>query len=188
VGDLQATQLRKGTTIVFEGTPFRVLDFEHRTPGNKRGFVQTKLRNLLDGAQREVKFAAGDFVDRAVIDTREMDYLYEDGSGAVFMDVENYEQVTLGEQLMRDAKPWLSEGMRILIEMLDGNPIGLQLPKTIEMTIAETEAVVKGQTAARSNKPATLENGVAVQVPPFINAGDRVKVDPVDNRYVERVK
>ena len=180
MGNLQATQLRKGTTIVFEGTPFRVLDFEHRTPGNKRGFVQTKLRNLLDGAQREVKFAAGDFVDRAVIDTREMDYLYEDGSGAVFMDVENYEQVTLGEQLMRDAKPWLSEGMRILIEMLDGNPIGLQLPKTIEMTIAET--------AARSNKPATLENGVAVQVPPFINAGDRVKVDPVENRYVERVK
>ena len=188
MADLQATQLRKGTTIVFEGVPFRVLDFEHRTPGNKRGFVQAKLRNLLDGTQREVKFAAGDFLERAVIDTREMDYLYEDGSGAVFMDAENYEQVTLGEQLLGDAKAWLSEGMRILVEMLDGNPIGLQLPKTIEMTIAETEAVVKGQTAARSNKPATLENGVAVQVPPFINAGDRIKVDPAENRYVERVK
>lgn len=188
MGDLQATQLRKGTTIVFEGTPFRVLDFEHRTPGNKRGFVQTKLRNLLDGTQREVKFSAGDFVDRVVIDIREMDYLYEDSSGLVFMDVENYEQVTLGEQLTGEAKPWLSEGMRTLVELLEGNPIGLQLPKSIEMVVRETEAVIKGQTAARSNKPATLENGVAIQVPTFINAGDKIKVDPIEARYVERVK
>ena len=127
-------------------------------------------------------------MDRAVIDTREMDYLYDDGEAAVFMDAENYEQVTLSEQLLGDARAWLSEGMRILVEMLDGNPIGLQLPKTIEIGVAETEAVVKGQTAARSNKPAVLDNGIAVQVPPFINAGDRIKVDPVENRYVERAK
>lgn len=188
MADLQATQLRRGTTIIHDGQPYRVLSFEHRTPGNKRGFVQTKLRNLLDGTQRDVKFSAQDFVERATVETREMDYLYSDGSGAVFMDTESYEQLPLDDATLGDAKPWLSEGMRMTVELLDGRPIGVELPKTLEVTVQETEAVVKGQTAARSNKPATLENGVSIQVPPFINAGDKIRVDPGELRYVERVK
>lgn len=185
---IQATALRRGTAILHEGAPFRVLEFEHRTPGNKRGFVQTKLRNLVDGTQRVVKFSASEFLERAAIDTREMDYLYADSAGRVFMDAETYDQITIAEDDLGDALPWLTEGLRVLVELLDGRPIGVELPKTVEIAVAETEAVVKGQTAARSNKPATLENGVTVQVPPFINAGDRIKVDTAELRYIERAK
>ncbi len=188
MADIQATALRRGTTIILDGAPYRVVEFEHRTPGNKRGFVQTKLRNLLDGTQRAAKFSTSDQLERAIIDTREMDYLYSDASGAVFMDVESYDQITIDEEGLGDARPWLSEGMRILVEMLDGRSIGIELSKTVEIDVAETEGVVKGQTAARSNKPATLTNGVTVQVPPFIKVGDRIRVDPGELRYVERAK
>ena len=188
MADIQATGLRRGTTILYEGVPFRVLEFAHRTPGNKRGFVQTKLRNLLDGTQRAVKFSAQDYLERAIVDTREMDYLYDDGTGTVLMDVENYEQITMSDDQLGDAARWLSEGMRVLVEMLNGSPIGIQLPKAVEAVVADTEAVVKGQTAARSNKPATLANGATVQVPPFISIGDRIRVDPEERRYIERAK
>jgi elongation factor P len=104
------------------------------------------------------------------------------------MDTETYDQITLNDDMLGDAGPWLTEGMRLHVEMLDGQPIGIQLPKVVEAVVAETEAVVKGQTAARSNKPATLENGVTVQVPPFINVGDKLRVDPGERRYVERAK
>jgi elongation factor P len=188
MADVQATALRRGTTIVYEGAPYRVLEFEHRTPGNKRGFVQTKLRNLLDGTQREVKFAASDFVERAVIEAREMECLYPESGGYVFMDTESYDQMTLDAEILGDAKFWVREGMRLSVELLEGRPIGLQLPKTLEIEIRETEPVVRGQTAASSTKPATLANGVVVQVPPFLNAGDRIVVDPGELRYVERAK
>jgi len=188
VATIQANGLRRGTAVIHDGTPYRVLEFEHRTPGNKRGFVQTKLRNLLDGTQREVKFSANDFVERATIEAREMEFLYRDSSGSVFMDTESYDQMPLSDELLGDAAPWLSEGMRVGVEQLDGNPIGVQLPKTIEIEVADTEGVVKGQTAARSNKPATLSNGERIQVPLFINRGDRIRVDPAEKRYVDRVK
>jgi len=187
-GDIQSTALRRGTTIIYESVPYRVLQFEHRTPGNKRGFVQTKLRNLLDGTQREIKFSTNDFLERAIVEAREMDYLYAEGDGGVFMDVQNYEQYTLGVEIFADAAPWLSEGMRVLVELLDGRSIGLQLPKTVEIGIQDTEPVIKGQTAAKSNKPATLDNGVTVQVPTFLAPGDRIRVDPGELRYVERAK
>jgi elongation factor P len=187
--DIQATALRRGTTVIHEGVPYRVLEFEHRTPGNKRGFVQTKLRNLLDGTQREVKFSAADFVERAIVETREMDFLYSEGADAgVFMDAQSYEQVSVGDDIFRETSPWLSEGLRVMAEVLNGRIIGIRLPKTVEIGVAETEPVLKGQTAAKSNKPATLENGVTIQVPPFIGSGDRIRVDPGELRYVERAK
>jgi elongation factor P len=185
---LQATQIRKGHAVVYDGVLYRVLDFEHRTQGRKSGFVQVKFRNLIDGTQREVKFAATDSIERARIDTREMDYLYSDSSGYVFMDVESYEQLPLGADTLGDAAPWLAEGMRVQVEMHEGRPIGVQLPKTIEVEVVEAEAVVRGQTASRSSKPAKLANGVVVQVPPFISAGDRIRVDTGDGHYIERAK
>ncbi len=188
MADIQATDLRKGTAIVFEGGLYRVLNFEHRTPGNKRGFVQTKLRNLMDGTQRVMKFSATDFLERAHIETREMDYLYADGTGRVFMDTETYDQITIPADVIGEANPWLHDGMRVLVELYQANAIGLQLPKGVEAVVAETEPVVKRQTASKSNKPATLENGVVVQVPPFIEAGDRIRVDADEARYIERVK
>ena len=186
--NIQATGLRKGSVIVHQDIPYRVLAFEHRTPGNKRGFVQTKLRNLRDGTQREVKFSATELVERAHVDTREMDYLYSEPSGHVFMDVESYEQLTLADEGVGDAGVWLSEGMRLQIQLLNGDPIGLQLPKAVEIEVREAEPVVRGQTAAKSSKPAVLANGVSVQVPTFIEAGDRVRVDPTEQRYIERCK
>ncbi len=187
-GDIQATALRRGTSIIYEGVPYRVLEFEHRTPGNKRGFVQTKLRNLLDGTQRAVKFSTNDSVERAIVEAREMDYLYREGDGGVFMDTQTYDQLTLGADIFAGVSPWLTEGVRLIVEVLDGRPIGLQLPKTVEIGIKDTEPVVKGQTAAKSNKPATLDNGMTIQVPTFLEPGDRIRVDPVEQRYVERAK
>ena len=188
MAEIQATGLRRGTPIVHEGVPYRVLQFEHRTPGNKRGFVQTKLRNLLDGTQREVRFSASEFIERAHVEAREMEYLYAEPAAAIFMDTENYEQLSLPKEALGDAAPWLSESMRLHVELLDGNPIGLQLPKTVEIGVREAEPVVKGQTAAKSSKPAVLDNGVSLQVPPFIDAGDRIRVDPGELRYIERSK
>ena len=188
MASIQANDLRRGSAIIQNGVPYRVLSFEHRTPGNKRAFVQVKLRNLLDGTQRDVKFSSTEQLERAVLETRDMDYLYSDGSGAVVMDVENYEQYTIDNETLGDAGLWLADGMRVVVENLDGSPIGIELPKVVEAVVKETEAVVKGQTAARSNKPATLENGATVQVPPFINVGDKIRVDPGEGRYVERVK
>ncbi len=186
--DIQATALRKGTSIIYEGTPYRVLEFAHRTPGNKRGFVQTKLRNLLDGTQRAVKFSTNDSVQRAIVEAREMDYLYREGDAGVFMDTETYDQLTIGAEMFADASPWLTEGVRLIVEVLDGRPIGLKLPKTVEIGIKDTEPVVKGQKAAKSNKPATLDNGVTFQVPTFLEPGDRIRVDPEELLYVERAK
>ena len=188
MAEIQATSLRRGTPIVHEGIPYRVLQFEHRTPGNKRGFVQTKLRNLLDGTQREVRFSASQLVERARVEAREMEYLYAEPDAAVFMDTESYEQLHLSKEALGDAAPWLSDGMCIHVELLDGNPIGVQLPKTVEIGVRDAEPVLKGQTAAKSTKPAVLDNGVGLQVPPFIEAGDRIKVDPAELRYIERCK
>jgi len=185
---IQATALRRGTTILYENAPYKVLEFEHRTPARQRGFVDTKLRNLVDGRQRKVKFWAAETLERAHVEARDMDYLYSDGSAFVLMDTESYEQIELSNERVGDAAAWLSEGMRISVEMLDGSPIGLRLPKTLEVTVRETEAHIKGQTAARSTKPAVLENGVRVQVPTFIESGDRIRVDPSEASYVERVK
>ena len=108
MADIQVTSLRRGTPIVYEGIPYRVLKFEHRTPGNKRGFVQTKLRNLLDGSQREVRFSAAEFVERAHVEAREMEYLYAEPETAVFMDTESYEQLSLSKAALGEASPWLS--------------------------------------------------------------------------------
>ncbi|MCP4007409.1 MAG: elongation factor P [bacterium] len=188
MADIQANGLRRGTAIIHDGVPYRVLQFEHRTPGNKRGFVQTKLRNLRDGSQREVKFSATEMIQRAHVEDREMEYLYSEPDGAVFMDTQDYEQTSLNSEALGNAKPWLQEGMHLQIEMLDGQPIAVRLPKAVDVTVREAEAVVKGQTASKSNKPAVLENGVTIQVPPFIEAGDRVRVDPAEQRYIERCK
>ncbi len=188
MANIQAGDLRRGTAIIYEGVPYRVLEFEHRTPGNLRAFIQAKLRNLLNGTQREVRLRPSDTLERATIQASEMEYLYREASGYVFMDVANYEQLTVAEEDLGEKGLWLQEGMRLGVEVLDGRPIGIQLPKTIELTVRETEAVIKGQTAARSAKPATLENGVRINVPPFIATGDRSRVDPEELRYVDRVK
>jgi elongation factor P len=185
---MQANELRRGMNVMLDGKPYRVMESEIRTPGKGRAFIQVKFRSILDGTQRELKLGTGDQVDEADIESKDMDYLYSEGEGAVFMDIESYEQTTIPNDVLGDAKPWLSEGMRCAVELLDGVPIGVTLPKVVEIKVRSAEPVVKGQTAAKSNKPAVLDNGVTIQVPPFIEAGDKLRVDPTEQRYIERAK
>jgi elongation factor P len=185
---IPATQIRRGMVIVFEGAPCKVVDFRHHTPGNLRAMVQTKLRNIRTGASFEHRFRSADTIERATLEQHEMEYLYSDGSHHHFMNTENYEQTALSEEELGDAAKWLSPGLRIQAEFYQGAPIGIDLPPSMELTVVQTEPSLKGATVSNVNKPATLENGVIIQVPPFVNEGDRIRVDPNEGRYMERAK
>ena len=185
---ISATQIRKGMIIVFEGQPCKVLDFRHHTPGNLRAMIQTKLRNIRTGASFEHRFRSADTVDRASLEQHEMEYLYSDGSHHHFMNTENYEQTALSEDDLGDAAQWLTQGMKIQAEFYEGAPIGIDLPASMEFVVTQTEPTLKSATVSNVNKPATLENGVTITVPPFINEGDRIRVDPSEGRYIERAK
>jgi len=185
---IPATQIRRGMVIVFEGQPCKVVEFRHHTPGNLRAMVQTKLRNIRTGASFEHRFRSADTVDRASLEQHDMEYLYSDGSHHHFMNTENYEQTALSSEDLGDAADWLTPGLRIQAEFYDGAPIGIDLPPSMELTVVQTEPSLKGATVSNVNKPATLENGVTIQVPPFINEGDRIRVDPTESRYIERAK
>lgn len=185
---LSANDIRKGMVILFEGTPAKVMEFHHHTPGNLRAMVQTRLRNLLTGNSFEHRFRSNDTLERVVLEQHKMEYLYSDGSHHHFMNTETYEQVALTEDELGDAAQWLMAGLKIEVEFYNGTPIGVALPASMELTVVDTEPVMKGATASNSNKPATLENGVTLQVPPFIVQGERIKVNPSEAKYIERVK
>ena len=174
--------------IIHEGQLCKVLDFRHHTPGNLRAMVQTKLRNLRTGASFEHRFRSADTVERATLEQHEMEYLYSDGSQHHFMNTENYEQTALTDEELGDATAWLSPGLKIQAEFFEGEAIGIQLPPSMELKVVTTEPSLKGATVSNVNKPATLENGVTIQVPPFVNEGDRIRVDPSEGRYMERAK
>ncbi|HEY0430135.1 MAG TPA: elongation factor P [Pyrinomonadaceae bacterium] len=185
---LSANDIRKGMVILFEGVPCKVMEFRHHTPGNLRAMVQTRLRNLLTGNSFEHRFRSNDALDRVTLEQHKMDYLYSDGSHHHFMNSENYEQVSLTEDELGDAAQWLMPNLKIEVEFYNGAPIGISLPASMELTVTETEPVLKGATASNSNKPATLENGVTLYVPPFITEGERIRVNPSEAKYIERVK
>ena len=185
---IPATQIRRGMVILFEGKLCKVVDFRHHTPGNLRAMVQTKLRDLKTGSSFEHRFRSADTVERASLEQHEMEYLYSDASGHTFMNTENYEQTTLTNDDLGDASQWLTPGLRIQAEFYEGNPIGIELPPSLELTVVETEPSLKGATVSNVNKPAKLENGATILVPPFVNEGDRIRVDPTEGRYMERAK
>ena len=185
---LQANDIRKGMVILFEGTPAKVMEFRHHTPGNLRAMVQTRLRNLLTGSSFEHRFRSADTLEVVRLEQHEMEYLYSDGSHHHFMNSENYEQIALTEEELGDAAQWLMPGLKIQVEFYNGTPIGIELPASMELTVTQTEPVMKGATVSNSNKPATLENGVTITVPPFVVEGERIRVNPAEARYMERVK
>ena len=174
--------------ILHEGTPVKVMDFHHHTPGNLRAMVQARLRNLLTGNSFEYRFRSNDTIERVVLEQHKMEYLYSDGSHHHFMNQENYEQVALTEEELGDAAQWLMPGLTIEVEFYDGTPIGVQLPASMELTVTTTEPQLKGATASNSNKPATLENGMTVNVPEFISTGERIRVNPNTGEYLDRAK
>jgi elongation factor P len=173
---------------MYNNVPHRVLDFQHRTPGNLRAFVQAKLRNIKNGSSTEVRFSSTENIERAALEDHEMEYLYSDGDMHHFMNTETYDQIALDAEVLGDAMSYLSAGTRIEVEFFDGVPIGVQLPPAVELTVVETSPELKGATASNSPKPAKLETGVTVQVPPFIKEGDRIRVDPSKGVYLERAK
>jgi len=185
---MNANHIRRGNIIIYNGEPHRVLDFQHRTPGNLRAFVQVKLRNIRNGAGLETRFSATEQVERATLEQHDMEYLYSDGDLYHFMNTETYEQIGLNDEQLGDATGYLMEGLKIQVEFFDGTPIGIELPAVVELTVVETEPELKGATASNSNKPAKLNTGVTIMVPPFVKEGDVVRVDPNEGRYIERAK
>jgi elongation factor P len=185
---LSANDIRKGMVIVFEGAPCKVMEFRHHTPGNLRAMVQARLRNLRTGSSFEHRFRSNDTLERATMEQHQMEYLYSDGEMHHFMNTENYEQISLSEEDLGDAAQWLMPGLKLEVEFYEGSPIGVKLPDSMELTVTETDPVLKGATVSNSNKPAKLENGVTLTVPPFITEGERIRVNPTEARYIERVK
>jgi elongation factor P len=185
---INATQIRRGTVIVFNGDPHRVVDFHHHTPGNLRAFVQAKMRNLKTGAMFEHRFRAADTVEKATVMTQELQFLYSDAHHYHFMNTGTYDQLELSEEVLGDAAQWLTPNMLIQAEIYEGQPIGIELPSSLELRVEETEPAMAGATKTAMTKPAKLENGAVVQVPPFVNTGELIRVDPREGKYLERAR
>jgi elongation factor P len=185
---IQATQLRPGMIIIHEKDLYRVTAVHHLTPGNKRGFMQTKMKSLRTGVGTEYKFRSEDRVDQAILQTRQMQYLYAEGDMHTFMDTENYEQMTLSADDIGHLLSFLLPNHVVEVELYEGKPVGISPPPSVDLEVIDTEPSMKGATASASYKPAKLETGVTIQVPPFVQVGDKVRVDPAEGTYLERVK
>lgn len=185
---IKATQLRPGMIIKHEGDLHVVYSVDHRTPGNKRGSMQTKMRNLRSGSMVDYRFRAEETIEKVVVDEIEFEYLYSDGDGHHFMNIENYEQLQLGDDVVGDTKDFLIANLPVKIEYYDGKAIGVLLPDTVDLTVVETEPSIQKATASAVMKPAKLETGLVVNVPPFVGTGDRIKVDTSEARYIQRVQ
>jgi elongation factor P len=183
---LSATQLRPGMVIKFNNELYSVFSMTHRTPGNLRGFVQAKMRSLRTGSMTEHRFSSEDKVEKAQLDEHEMEYLYDDGEYFYFMNIENYEQMHLTKELLGDATDYLIPQLKVTVEFYEGKPISVELPATVEMTVVETEPGLKGATVSNVTKPAKMETGLVVQVPPFISEGERIRVNTSEGTYQER--
>jgi elongation factor P len=183
---IQATQLRPGMIIKHNGELHSVFKVEHRTPGNLRAFIQAKLRNLRTGAMFEHRFRSPDSIEKVVVDQVNMEYLYHDGDVYHFMNQDNYEQIGLNADVLGDAVEYLIPNMQIKMEFFDNKPVGVDLPATVDLEVVETEPGIKSATASSVTKPAKTETGLVVQVPPFINAGDRIRVDTAEGAYMSR--
>ena len=183
---IPATQLRPGMVIKHNNDLHAVFSVEHRTPGNLRAFIQAKLRNLRTGAMFEHRFRSADAIDKVVVDEVDMEYLYNDGDNYYFMNIETYEQTYLGKDILGDSVDYLIPNLQIKVEFFDGKAVGIELPQTVELTVVETEPGLKSATASSVTKPAKTETGLVVQVPPFINEGDKIKVDTSEGAYLSR--
>ena len=184
---ISTNQFKNGTHIEVDGTIYRILEFQHVKPGKGGAFVRTKLRRLDDGSVQDKTFRAGEKFRPVRTETRRMQYLYDSGDAAVFMDNASYEQLELSRDVAGDAMRWVLPNSEVEVLFVDERPVGVQVPSAVEMAVAETQPGVKGDTASGGGtKPATLESGVRVEVPLFVNEGDRVRVDTRTGEYVSR--
>ena len=185
---MQATLLRSGMVIYHNENLFLTHKVAHRTPGNKRGFIQAKLRNLRTGALIELKFSSNDELDRVILEEVEMQYLYSDTNTLHFMNLKTFEQIDLSKENVGEKEKYLVPDAIIKIEFFDDDPVDIKLPVTVDLKVVETEPSIKGATASNVMKPAQLETGLTVLVPPFISAGEKIRVDTEEGKYVERAR
>jgi elongation factor P len=183
---ISATQMRPGMVIIFNKELHSVFSVTHRTPGNLRGFVQAKMRNLRSGAMFEHRFSSEDRVEKANLEEHEMEYLYDDGEYYYFMNTENYEQMHLTRDILGDAVEYLVPQLKVNVEFYEGKPMSVELPPTVDLTVVETEPGLKGASVSNVTKAAKLETGLVVQVPPFINEGEKVRISTAEGTYQER--
>ena len=183
---ISVNDFKTGLTIVVDGVLYRVLDFQHVKPGKGAAFVRSKLRNLRNGSVNEKTFRAGEKVEKAQIDNKKMQYLYASGDQHVFMDTDSYEQLELNENQIEEELKYLRENMEIHVIQYQGETLGVELPKSVELEVTETEPGIKGDTSGGGSKTATLETGLVVTVPLFINVGDRLIINTDEGSYVSR--
>src|SRR6201993_3674660 len=183
---IPATQLRPGMIIKFNNDLYSVFSMTHRTPGNLRGFVQVRMRNLRSGSMIEHRFSSEDRVEKAVLEEHEMEYLYDDGEYYYFMNTETFEQMHLMKDLLGDATQYLIPQLKVTVEFYEGKPMSVELPATVDLTVVETEPGLKGATVSNVTKPAKMETGLVVQVPPFISEGEKIRVSTSESAYLER--
>jgi len=187
MASIQATRLKKGMLIKLENGLFRVLDLQHFTPGNKRGFVQAKMRNIRTGVQGDNKFRAEEDVERAILDERQMQYLYRDGDSFHFMDTSTYEQIHIDAEVLGDNATYIVPESTIMVEFYGEEPVGIELPITVDLKVVDTVPGINRATASAQVKPATLETGLVVQVPPNVSIGDVIRVSTETGEYQKKV-
>jgi len=185
---IAATQLRVGMTILYNGEPYRVVSVQHITPGNWRGMVQTKLKNLKTGSSVENRFRSDDKLEKAHLEQHEMEYLYNSGTDYHFMNTENYEQVSLSSEELGDNVYYLIANVKFMVDFYEGKPVGIEPPQVVELKVVDTAPNLKGATVTNTMKPATMETGLVVNVPAFINVGEKLRIDTTDGKYIERAK
>ena len=183
---MQANDLRRGTTILFQKEIYVVTDFRHYTPGNKRGFVQATMKNVRTGKMVQNKFSSDDSVERAVLDPHPCQFLYHDPQGYHFMDLDTYNNFALGEDLMGDARHYLKENMEVKIQFYEGEPVLPELPKVVTLKVTDAPPWVKGDSVSNNMKPAVCETGLKLQVPIFIDPGTEIKVNTDTGEYAGR--
>ena len=185
---ISGVEIRPGNIIEYEGGIWRAVKTQHTQPGKGGAYMQVEMKNLIDGRKNNVRFRSAETVERVRLDTKEFQFLFAEGDALTFMDKETYDQVQLPRDLLGEAAAFLQDGMDVSMELYEERPISVQLPDQIEATVVDADAVVKGQTASSSYKPAMLDNGVRVMVPPFIGSGTRILVDVYAQEYVRRAE
>ena len=183
---ISATQMRPGMVIKYNNELYTIFSVNHRTPGNLRGFVQAKMRSLRSGTMTENRFSSEDKVEKAIMEEQEMEYLYDDGEYYYFMNTDTFEQMHLMKDLLGDATMYLIPNLKVTVEFYESKPISVELPATVDMTVVETEPSLKGATVSNVTKPAKMETGLVVQVPPFISEGEKIRVNTAAGTYQER--
>jgi elongation factor P len=183
---ISTNQFKNGMHIELDGGVWRIVEFQHVKPGKGGAFVRTKVKSVETGAVVDKTFRAGEKFERVFTETKNVQYLYDDGSEVHFMDEETYEQFGLPHGELEDALPYMQPSSTVQMLVVGGKPSGIQLPASVELDVTQTEPGVKGDTVSNVTKPATLETGAVVQVPLFVNVGDRIKVDPREGRYISR--